>query len=163
MEYPLFIGGEKRGILRMTQEGLYTVFEAELPGLQEGIYRISLHGGAEQAYLGILQPWSGGMYLRKKITRSERKKLPQSIEFASDEENCKPGADQNFVAASPACPWPAPVPEESGLLWFRREDGSLVSHDGISSLVALPAALRREQHSAVLRKIEDKEYIVFRY
>jgi hypothetical protein len=48
-------------------------------------------------------------------------------------------------------------------LWLRRTDGSLVAHDGISSLVALPAKLRRETGGAVLRQIEGKEYIVFRY
>ena len=168
MEYPIIIGGEERGTLRVSQEGLYTVFEAELPGVYEGMHRIWLHGGGRSAYLGLLQPWSGGMYLRKKYSKSAMHSIPQIVERVSDkerefDEKAAPAAE---IEPSPAqsCPWPAPMPEdEQGLLWLRREDGSMLSHDGISSLVALPASLRRGTKGAVLRQIEGREYIVFRY
>lgn len=61
-----------------------------------------------------------------------------------------------------SCPWPAGVPEE-GLLWYRRPDGSLTSHDGISSLLAIPAALRAPDARMTERVIEGKKYLVFRY
>ena len=168
MEYPIIIGGEERGSLRVSQEGLYTVFEAELPGVYEGMHRIWLHGGGRSAYLGLLQPWSGGMYLRKKYSKSAMHSIPQIVERVSDEERefAEKPAPTAEIEPPPAqsCPWPAPEPEdEQGLLWLRREDGSMVSHDGISSLVALPAKLRRGTKGAVLRQIEDREYIVFRY
>ena len=168
MEYPLFIGGEERGTLRVTQEGLYTVYEAELPGVHEGLYRIWLHGGGQSAYLGLLQPWRGGMYLRKKLSKNAMRGIPQIVERVSDEERespkIEPQTEEKEEKTPPDCPWPAPLPEEdSGLLWLRRTDGSLVAHDGMSSLVALPARLRSPVKGAALRKIEDKEYIVFRY
>ena len=168
MEYPIIIGGEERGTLRVSQEGLYTVFEAELPGVYEGMHRIWLHGGGRSAYLGLLQPWSGGMYLRKKYSKSAMHSIPQIVERVSDEERefAEKPAPTAEIEPTPAqsCPWPAPLPEdEQGLLWLRREDGSMLSHDGISSLVALPASLRRGTKGAVLRQIEGREYIVFRY
>ena len=168
MEYPIIIGGEERGSLRVSQEGLYTVFEAELPGVYDGLYRIWLHGGGRSAYLGLMQPWSGGMYLRKKYSKSAMHSIPQIVERVSDKErefgeNSAPTAEKEPPPAQ-SCPWPAPLPEdEEGLQWFRREDGSMVSHDGISSLVALPSSLRRGTKGAVLRQIEGREYIVFRY
>lgn len=168
MEYPIFIGGEERGTLNVAQEGLYTLFEAELPKVHEGLYRIWLHGGGQSAYLGLMQPWSGGMYLMKKLSKNAMRGFPQIIEKVSDEERIWPEKTAERVEKeaepAPSCPYPAPVPqEELGLLWLRRTDGSLVAHDGISSLVALPAKLRRETGGAVLRQIEGKEYIVFRY
>ena len=54
------------------------------------------------------------------------------------------------------------MPEE-GLLWYRRPDGSLVSHDGISSLLAIPAELRTADRRMTERVIEGKKYLVFRY
>ena len=168
MEYPLIIGGERLGTLRMTQEGLYTIFEAELPGVHEGLHRHGLHGGVQSAYLGLMQPWSGGMYLRKKLSKNAMRQFPQIVERVTEEEgDGLEIAPQNQAEPRPepaACPYPAPLPgEDQGLLWYRRSDGSLVSHDGLSSLVALPARMKKEVRGAALRRIEGKDYIVFRY
>jgi len=61
-----------------------------------------------------------------------------------------------------ACPWPAAVPEE-GLTWYTRPDGSLVSFDGISNLLALPSGLKSPVPQTAERIIEGKKYLVFRY
>ena len=62
-----------------------------------------------------------------------------------------------------ACPWPAPVPEGDGdLLWLRCTDGTLRAFDGVSGLVAFPAALKRPVRGAELRRIGDADYLVFR-
>ncbi len=160
MEYPLIIGGSEQGRVRAERDGLYTVFEAELHNVQEGIYRIWLHGGGKSAYLGLMQPWSGGMYLRKKLSRHDMRLFPEPIDYASDMSR---QAEPEPAAPGPSCPWPPPEPEEEGLLWLRRTDGSLVSHDGLSGLIALPASLRGPSPGAVLKKIEGREYIIFRY
>ena len=57
---------------------------------------------------------------------------------------------------------PTALPE-GDLLWFRREDGSLVSHDDVSGLLALPEELRERSATAAVRTIEGKKYLVFRY
>ena len=165
MEYPLIIDGAEKGKLTVTQEGLYTVYEAQLDLSDDRLYRLWLHGVGDCAYLGLMQPWSGGMYLRKKLSRSQQQGFPQTIEFASNEE--KTGLHNEIKPAETepeSCPWPAPVEESNeGLLWLRRPDGSLVSHDGLSSLVALPVSLKSPAPGAVLRQIEGREYMIFRY
>ena len=180
MEYPLIIDGVEMGRLRVQTEGLYTVFEAELAGIQEGIYRIWLHGGNESAYLGLMQPWSGGMYLRRKLSRMELKNFPQNPEYASNQngaslhnennrgnknEIVKENAEVNLHNNNKTVEETTPeLPEkEAELLWFRRPDGSLVSFDGQSSLVALPVERGSKIAGARLRSIEGRQYMIFRY
>ena len=179
MEYPLIIDGVERGKLRVEQEGLYTVFEAELADVNEGLYRIWIHGGGEHGYLGLMQPWSGGMYLRRKLSRSELKDFPPKPEYASNENvadlhntNCKPVHNaenkenriKDLHNTKETEPHAEAAAEDAGeLLWFRSPDGSLVSFDGKSHLVALPVKLRAAVPNAVLRRIEGREYMIFRY
>ncbi len=180
MDLPLIIGGEKRGLLRVTQSGLYTVIEAELDGGAGTLVRLWAHGGGRSAYLGVMQPRGAGLWLRRRLSRNELRAFPDPIESASDRETESPQAAgpeparESRDAAGDAeetparesdhrsCPWPAEPPEE-GLLWYRRPDGSLTAFDGISSLLALPAELRAPGPQASLRVIEGKKYLVFRY
>ena len=188
MEYPIFLGGERAGTLRERAEGLYTVLEAELPGAPEQLLRLWIHGGGESAYLGLMEPGDGGLTLARRFSALERRKLPKQIAYASDRErpeqnslhNIEPKPEpapeqeeteeeshsttENRASGTDRCPWPAPVAEETGdLLWLRRADGTLTAHDGISTLLALPAALRTKPRGTVLRRIEGKDYLVFRY
>ena len=84
---------------------------------------------------------------------------------SADVRHADPEADRQRRGETDytACPWPAAVPEEEGLLWYRRPDGSLVSFDGISSLLAIPAKLRAPDARMTERVIEGKKYLVFRY
>jgi len=157
MDYPLIIDGTERGRVRMEQEGLYTLFEAELEGVHEGMYRLWVHGGGRSAYLGLMQPWSGGMYLRKKLSRAAMCSFPQIVESFSNVEREK---DEKTVT-------PLQKPEktagEEGLLWRQQPDGSLVSHDGKSWLLALPAKLRRVNPAICIKVIGGRDYMIFRY
>ena len=187
------IGGEEKGSLRISRDGLYTVLEAEAPGCA-GLVRLWAHGGGKSTYLGVMQPWSGGLWLRRRLSRRELADFPEPIEAVSDQENengthnrvditqeteekteHEAGENEEEQADAKqeeslhnegtdarACPWPAEPPEE-GLLWYRRPDGSLVSFDGISSLVAIPSALRGAGPRGAERLIEGKKYLVFRY
>ena len=166
MEYPIFLGGERAGTLFERAEGLYTVFEAQLPGQSARLLRLWVHGEGESASLGVPEPKAGGLFLTRRLSSTERGRFPKAIAFASEEKSL-----HNTKNAEPAgeamldrCPWPAPVSQETGdLLWLRRTDGSLTAHDGVSSLLALPAALKRTPPGAVLRHIEGRDYLVFRY
>ena len=180
MDYPLIIGGERRGTVSFTQNGLYTVAEASLDQDPGRLVRLWAQGEGESAYLGLMLPWSGGLYLRRKLSRREMALLPKTIECVADsqtpscraeksaetEKPASPGEDEKEEEASErpkACPWPAPVTEKTdGLLWFRRADGTLAAHDGLSALVAIPASLRSSTGRAVLRRIEGEDYLVFR-
>lgn len=196
MDYPIFISGRESGVLHESRSGLYTVFEAELPGVPERLLRLWVHGAGESAYLGVPLPAEGGLRLRRRLSALERAAFPAQPVCASDgekytehgggrtpetslhnieiKENIKEdkveGEDMSrhnnkkSESGTDRCPWPAPVTESAGdLLWFRRPDGSLTAYDGVSTLLALPAVLRRRPRGAVLRKIEGVEYLVFRY
>lgn len=174
MDVPLIIDGERRGSVSFTPSGLYTVAEANLAGDPGRLVRLWAQGGGESAYLGLMQPWSEGLYLRRRLSRRDLEAFPKTIEAVTDRETPAPTAEEHAeetapegksadAAETPRCPWPAPVTEETeGLLWLRRADGTLTAHDGVSGLVALPASLKSASGRAVLRQIEGKEYLVFR-
>jgi hypothetical protein len=178
MEVPLIIGGAEKGSVSFARDGLYTVAEANLEADPGRLVRLWARGGGESAYLGLMQPWSGGLYLRRKLSRCELKGFPSTIECVSDQEAAdsaaKDGIRREAAEAqeerndeslhnNKSCPWPAPVTEETeGLLWLRRPDGSLTAHDGVSGLLALPASMKAAPGRAVLRRIEGKDYLVFR-
>lgn len=183
MDYPLMIDGNDVGTLSVSEEGLYTCFEAHA-GEHDGLVRLWVCGGGECAYLGVMQPWSGGLYLRRRLSRRELKDFPAQIEYAADRvveslHNLKAPAvkpdvtsaaptaslhNVEDISSTPSCPFPADIPEDApSLQWFSRRDGTLVSFDGISCLVALPAELRRADRRAVIREIAGRKYMVFRY
>ena len=194
MPIPVYINQTEAGTLTVTRDGLYTVFEAEAPGCG-GLVRLWVHGGGRSACLGVMQPWSGGLWLRRRLSRRELEAFPDPIELVSDREEADnlhntinitqeaPGEESpaqppeeapapepemkaeslhNAETGARACPWPAEPPEE-GLLWYRRTDGSLVAFDGVSSLVAIPSALRGAAPRGAERVIEGQKYLVFRY
>ena len=183
MDYPLIIDGIDAGTLSVSEEGLYTCFEAHA-GEHEGLVRLWVCGGGERTYLGVMQPWSGGLYLRRRLSRSELKDFPTQIEYATGHDDgglhnfknsaIKPDIESavptislhnaSAVSPTPSCPFPADIPEDTlSLQWFSRCDGTLVSFDGISCLVALPTELRRADRRAVIREIAGRKYMVFRY
>ncbi len=168
MEYPLYIAGEKKGRLTVSREGLYTVMEAAAEGVTE-LTRVWVCGGGRGVYLGLLQPWSGGSYLRRRLSRRELAAFPEVIEYAADAEPAReaPTASKSGeVSPSEVAPPPKSDTEEQSepeLLWRRRPDGSLTAFDGERNLVALPASLRSKAPGAVLRRIDGGDYLIFRY
>lgn len=191
MDYPLLLGGEKAGTLRIEQQGLYTCMEVTAEA-REGLLRIWVQGGGREAYLGVLQPGEEGLYLRRRLSRRELAAFPQVIEQASDRQ--LPPQEEVNITQEPqepeqtlALPLPAPAPtlepqpepepvpppepepqvastvEPPTLIWQERRDGSLVAKEGSHTLLALPARLRRAPQGADLRRIGGREYLVFRY
>ena len=195
MAMPVYINQNLSGTLTLSQSGLYTVIEVSADA--QGLVRLWAHGSGKSAYLGVMEPKDGGLYLRRRLSRRELAAFPDPVEFASDREADNihnivditidvPADEENRTGDAPteskpekepetnikslpnnqtdyrACPWPAEPPED-GLLWYRRGDGSLVSFDGVSSLLAIPARLRAAPAQAVERVIEGKKYLVFRY
>ena len=194
MEHPIIIDGNAAGSLTVTEDGLFTVFEATLPGCGE-LLRLSVYGGGREGYLGVMQPWSGGLYLRRRLSRSELRRMPEVIEYAAPAGLCttaeggrdaegntdgasakaeaesvhlsdEPRADSAGGEAEAAAEHDAPAAEnsgEDGLLWFSRPDGTLTAFDGRGSIVAIPAELRRDAPGAVIKKINGRIYMLFRY
>lgn len=194
MEHPIIIDGNAAGSLTVTEDGLFTVFEATLPGYGE-LLRLSVYGGGREGYLGVMQPWSGGLYLRRRLSRSELRRMPEVIEYAAPAGLCTPAeggraaegntdgasakaeaesvhlsdeprADSAGGEAEAAAEHDAPAAEnsgEDGLLWFSRPDGTLTAFDGRGSIVAIPAELRRDAPGTVIKKINGRIYMLFRY
>lgn len=194
MEHPIIIDGNAAGSLTVTEDGLFTVFEATLPECGE-LLRLSVYGGGREGYLGVMQPWSGGLYLRRRLSRSELRRIPEVIEYAAPAGLCTPAeggraaegntdgasakaeaesvhlsdeprADSAGGEAEAAAEHDAPAAEnsgEDGLLWFSRPDGTLTAFDGRGSIVAIPAELRRDAPGAVIKKINGRIYMLFRY
>ena len=188
MEVPILLDGAAAGQLNMTQSGLYTILEAEADGSAERLVRLWVHGGGKSAYLGVMQPRGGRLYLRRRLSRRELAAFPSPIEYTSDREHeaeadaadgslhnddstgaadelkekAEDGGLHKAETDHHACPWPASLPE-GDLLWYARPDGTLVSHDGISCLLALPEELRTECPRAAEREIEGRKYLIFRY
>ena len=161
MKYPLIINGSVSGSLTLEQDGLYTVVEAECPENREELVRLWIHGNGKCAYLGVMQPWSGGLYFRRRLSRSEAAHFPP-VEYASD-TGCD-GKTEERSAELSGGEDPAEPQEESGdLLWLSRPDGTLTAHDGVSSLVAIPAELRRETKGTVIKRMNGRSYMIFRY
>ena len=173
MDYPLLLGGEKAGTLRIEQQGLYTCMEVTAEA-REGLLRIWVQGGGREAYLGIMQPEGEGLSLRRRLSRRELAAFPQVIEQASDQQ--LPPQEEVNITQEPqepeqtlALPLPEHEPQVAStvepptLIWQERRDGSLVTEEGGHRLLALPASLRHVPQGADLRRIGGREYLVFRY
>ena len=127
MDYPLLLGGEKAGILHVERQGLYTCMEAR-SGFRDGLRRIWVQGGGQEAYLGLLQPAEGGLYLCRRMSRQEMRAFPQVIQQASDrrlppqeevditQKTQKPPLaltlPQPDLESGPEVPDPEPTPDE---------------------------------------------------
>ncbi len=145
MEYPIYENGREIGRLLARQEGLYTVFEARLPG-RRALTRLYLCGEGEARLLGVMEPGAGESRLCRRLSRRE---LPTVITHASTspDEGAKSGGDA--AALTDRQGW---TEGAGGMLYHRRE-----------RLLAIPAGLRRERQGLRLFQIGGKEYIVFRW
>lgn len=190
-EYPIVLGGETRGEVRVYPEGLMTVFEAtaEDPG---AMLRLSVYGGGAEGYLGVMAPCGEGrVSLRRRLSRAALSGFPEDIELAAPagglpapplpaEPEAAPASEAGASQAGEALPAaaeeapsaaePSPEPDaqpppagEGDTLWFTTPDGALTTFDGQRSLVALPAdELRLPRWAAgAERVINGRKYIVF--
>ena len=115
MDYPLLLGGEKAGTLRIEQQGLYTCMDVRA-GAREGLLRIWVQGGGRETYLGVLQPEGEGLSLHRRLSRRELADFPRVIEQASDQQ--LPPQEEVDITQEPqepaqalALPAPEPGPE----------------------------------------------------
>ncbi len=145
--YPVYIDGKQCGSLRVYQDGLMTVFDAECR-CGERLVRLNIYGGGKSAALGVMQPEKGRLRTVKKFSRAQMRTLPQTIEYAADK---------------PLAPVKQPdPPEDDGLLWFSTPQGFLTCFDGRQSLVAIPSDMCASNRTrTILRTINGRDYTVF--
>ena len=128
------------GALETSADGLYTVFTARCGPVAPRL-RLHVWGENTHAYLGLMLPEDGALYLRKRLSRLECEKLPSPILYAAGEDNAPPRPDE----------------------WRPAPDGTLRCTQGGVELVAVPRSRARvpgvPRH--LLRVIDGREYLVF--
>ena len=77
--YPLIIEGELVGKLTVRAQGPQTVFDVTCRMLS-GIVRVSVYGGGQEGYLGVLAPEGDGLGLHKVMSRGAMREFPQVID-----------------------------------------------------------------------------------
>lgn len=135
-KYPLYLGGNEKGSLTVTREGLMTCFFAQCER-QNGIVRLYIFGDGKKAYLGTMQPDDKGLYLRKRLSRAELSSFPQKIAYAADAPTAT---------------------EENDTLWYEYKNGVLKSGDGM--LTAFPYSGKNLPQKR-LRVINGRQYMIF--
>lgn len=158
LSIPILYENKPVGVLTAEPDGLYTVYTAScsVPGVTR--LRLSLYSEDREAYLGLMLPdGSGGLSLRKRLTRLERARLPEPALFAAEEHAVFPDAASEAPAET------IPAPGESDVLWHAGTDGTLYAVDGAQAWIAIP-----EEHANVppearrlLREIDGGRYLVF--
>lgn len=161
--YPILYENKPIGTLETTQEGLMTVFTARCSPVCGDMLRLAVYGETDKAYLGVMLPDAdGSLYLRKRLSRMERQRLPDPILFAADVSWEIPEAPP---AVLPEAPKPVQPEQDSTLdvLWFSTPDGTLSTFDGKRSLIAIPADAPQLPRGAdgLLREINGRQYLVF--
>lgn len=141
-EYPILHEKRVVGTLCAEQEGLYTIYTARCEPVGERL-RLAVYGTDAHAYLGLMLPARDGrLFLRRRLSRLERSRLPARILFAAEEGIPRPGPE-------------VPAPHR----WQRKPDGTL----RMGRYVAIPL----EKVSApgvpkhLLRDIGGRRYLVF--
>ena len=155
MDYPFYYNGKRAGILCVTESGIYTVFRLTAEGINEKMLRVSVYGEGREACLGLAEVREGRAEFEKKLSRRAMQELPGKIGYAAKAgEQTEERRDEKTAEGKP---------EETGLSWERRPDGSLFARDGISSILALPANLHGEAGRERIKVIEGRSYMLFRY
>ena len=130
----IYADGRAAGTLRWRQEGLYTRFEAELPGFTD-LRRLLVCGGGGRGSLGVMEPCPAGLRLLRRLSRLELGRLPDPIRYAAAEARERP----------------APPPGPCFLLLRGRR------------YLALPCALRRTRPGLRVFRWEGRDYLLFRW
>ena len=138
--YKILHSGQSIGTLETSADGLYTVFTARCEPV---LPRLRLHvwGERDHAYLGLMLPEDGALYLSRRLSRLECSRLPSPILYAAGEEH---------------------TPAESAD-WKPAPDGTLRRTEGGVELVAVPRERARVPGvpRQLLREIDGREYLVF--
>jgi len=179
MEIPVYENNEQVAMLRIAQEGLYTLFAAHLPPavgadatggpLDMGLTRLwLLNKKGNAASLGLLAPGPAGRVLSRRLTKLECSRLPavpvKALVLPNGERPKLPG--QGEKGRQKVAPTGEKTHSELRILnsefaWYVLPDGSLIEPN--RRLLALPWAGERLPEPARKIMVKGKQYLLFRY
>ena len=164
LSIPILYENKPAGTLTAERDGLYTVYTAActVPGVDR--LRLSVYGEDKEAYLGLMLPdGTGGLSLRKRLTRLERERLPEPPLFAAEEHAVFPELSADVRADQPDPAEAIPAPGDGDVLWHAGPDGTLYAVDGAQGWIAIPEARANVPPEArrLLREIDGGNYLVF--
>lgn len=107
--YPIFIDGAQTGEVRVSRDGLFWLFDARCDEREE-LVRLSVFGGGEEGYLGLLSPEDGALRLKKRLSSAAVGAFPQRIEYAAPRGCPLPEPEPEAIAVEEES---APPPEDS--------------------------------------------------
>lgn len=154
MAIPVYLNGEPVGALSVIPEGLYTRVSLHLP-LQEKALRLYLHSGEHTLPLGVPVPEGDMLTLTRRFSRSELGGFPLPPERADE----SPGVARPAVLPASA---PAAGEAPGGHDWQEAGRGTLLCRREGVTYLALPCSLRRRCPGLRLRRINGREYLIFR-
>ena len=152
MDYPFYYKGKLSGTLSVAESGIYTLFRLDAEKIDKKMLRVSVYGEGKESCLGLAEVRGGKIYFEKKLSRNAMRELPRKIEYAA--ETGEKAAEKIQKKEEE---------KETGLVWEKRPDGSLISNDGKSNIVALPAELRGKTGKDKIKVIDGCSYMLFRY
>ena len=139
--YPIIYQGHPAGELRSEPDGLYTVFTARCAPVSDAL-RLFVYGEGGSAYLGLMLPEEGALFLRKRMTRLQLASFPDPIRYAAEAEAQPPARES---------------------VWTSAPDGTLRRTLGGREEVAVPVSRVRAPGVSrqLLQVIAGREYLVF--
>lgn len=83
MSIAIIVDGEETGRLEIAREGNYTLFYGHCadPGR---LLRLSVYGGGEEGYIGVMMPDHGALSVKKRFSRYDLRSFPATIEYAGE-------------------------------------------------------------------------------
>ncbi len=150
-EYPIYINGEKTGSLTVSKNGIKYLFSATCNNTGE-LTRLSVYGGGNEGYLGVLTPQGDFMYMDREFSRNDLSNFPDEIEFASN-------SGKSVVITE------KPKPKDNDIVWHRDSVGLLWTKISGIPHCAVPKRLGIACQGVELgsRVIEGIEYRIFRF
>ena len=172
-EYPVVANGTEIGTLRVTQDGLMTVFDARCRDPGE-LLRLSVYGERE-AYLGVMAPdGKGEVRLQKRFSRAALADFPETIRFAApsglpmteDEAEAEETAVTPALLEGETAAEESPCGEEQAtdqIRWRHGAGGALVGMRAEKRFLAVPikAGVVPVGGDFTRQTIAETEYAVF--
>ena len=157
----IYRSGQEVGTVAVQVEGLYTCFESSCDGCGEELCRLYVVGESGRFLLGVPEPVSGCLRLKRKLSCSQTAAIGRYLygELSGDTENT-----EAWQSASPLF--------FSSAFWQKRMyrmTGALFRQEGQIRVLAVPYTPDKEFPfadlfcMARLQQIQDQMYAVYRF